>query len=104
VGFERVDSGVKGQLYAFTELRLGVPLGFCEDVPFCVGLVKIGGLLISVRINNATYDSLKIGDKVMLKVVELEEEEHSTDSNQQNKTNTSLFFIFRVCTRAFLDN
>jgi uncharacterized OB-fold protein len=70
---EWVDLGIEGELYAFTEVRVGAPLGFVQDVPFCVGLVKIGGLLISSRIDNAKYDQLKIGDKVWLKVVELED-------------------------------
>ncbi|MCW4020847.1 MAG: Zn-ribbon domain-containing OB-fold protein [Candidatus Bathyarchaeota archaeon] len=68
---EWVDLGVEGELYAFTEIRLGAPLGFVEDIPFCVGIVKIGGLLISSRIDDATYEDLKIGDKVRLKIVEL---------------------------------
>jgi uncharacterized OB-fold protein len=62
---------VEGELYAFTEVRIGAPLGFVQDVPFNVGLVKIGGLLISTRIDNAKYDELKIGDKLKLKIVEL---------------------------------
>ena len=66
-----VDLGVEGELYAFTEIRLGAPLGFVEDVPFCVGIVKIGSLLISARIDDAKYEDLKIGDKVNLKIVEL---------------------------------
>ena len=70
---EWVDLGIEGELYAFTEVRVGAPLGFVQDIPFCVGLVKIGGLLISSRIDNAKYDQLKIGDKVWLKVVELED-------------------------------
>jgi uncharacterized OB-fold protein len=70
---EWIDLGIEGELYAFTEVRVGAPLGFVQDVPFCVGLVKIGGLLISSRIDNAKYDQLKIGDKVWLKVVELED-------------------------------
>jgi uncharacterized OB-fold protein len=68
-----IDLEIEGKLYAFTEVRLGVPLGFIQDAPFCVGLVKISGLLISSRIDNAKYDQLKIGDKVRLKVVELED-------------------------------
>lgn len=68
---EWVDLGVEGELYAFTEVRLGAPLGFVEEVPFCVGLVKIGGLLISTRIDDVKYEDLKIGDKVSLKIVEL---------------------------------
>jgi len=70
---EWVDLGVEGELYAFTEMRLGAPLGFVEDVPFCIGIVKIGGLLISARIDDAKYEDLKIGDKVRLKIVELED-------------------------------
>ena len=70
---EWVDLGTEGELYGFTEVRLGAPLGFVQDAPFCVGFVKIGGLLISARIDDAKYKDLKIGDKVGLKVVELED-------------------------------
>jgi len=70
---EWVDLGVEGELYAFTEMRLGAPLGFVEDCPFCIAIVKIGGLLISARIDGAKYEDLKIGDKVRLKIVELED-------------------------------
>jgi hypothetical protein len=65
--------GTEGELYAFTEVRLGAPLGFVQDVPFCTGIVKIGGLLISARIDNANYEQLQIGNKVKLKIVELED-------------------------------
>jgi len=71
--FEWVDLGTTGELYAFTEVRIGAPLGFVQDVPFCVGLVKISGLLMSSRIDNARYDQLRIGDKLQLKIVELED-------------------------------
>jgi len=70
---EWVDLGTEGELYAFTEMRIGAPLGFVEDVPFCIGIVKIGGLLISTRIDNAKHDQLKIGDKLKLKIVELDD-------------------------------
>lgn len=70
---EWVDLGTKGELYAFTEMRLGAPLGFVQDLPFCIGIVKIAGLLISTRIDNAKYDELKIGDKLDLKIVELKD-------------------------------
>lgn len=70
---EWVDLGREGELHAFTEMRVGAPLGFVEDAPFCMGIVKIGGLLISTRIDNAKYDELRIGDKLQLKIVELED-------------------------------
>ena len=69
---EWINLGTEGQLYGFTEVRLGAPLGFVQDAPFCVGIVKIGGLLISARIDDATYEDLKIGDKVLLKIIELD--------------------------------
>jgi len=71
--FEWVDLDSEGELYVFTEVRIGAPLGMVQDAPFCVGLVKISGLLISSRIDSAKYDELKIGDKLRLKVVELED-------------------------------
>jgi len=70
---EWVDLGAQGELYAFTEMRVGAPLGFVEDVPFCVGIVKIGDLLISARIDKAKYEELGIGDKMQLKIVQLED-------------------------------
>ncbi|UCE44337.1 MAG: Zn-ribbon domain-containing OB-fold protein [Candidatus Bathyarchaeota archaeon] len=70
---EWVNLGSEGELYAFTEMRLGAPLGFAEDVPFSIGIVKISGLSISARIDDAKYEDLKIGDKVQLKIVELED-------------------------------
>ena len=71
--FEWIDLGSEGELYAFTEVRIGAPLGFVQDAPFCVGIVKIGGLLISTRIDNAKYDELRIGDRLRLKIVALED-------------------------------
>ncbi len=70
---EWVDLGAEGELYAFTEMKIGAPLGFVQDAPFCTGIVNIGGLLISARIDNAKYDELKIGQNVKLKIVELED-------------------------------
>lgn len=70
---EWVDLGVEGELYAFTEMRAGAPLGFEEDVPFCIGLIKIHDLLISTRIDNARYEDLKIGDNMKLLIAELED-------------------------------
>ena len=71
---EWVNVGTEGELYAFTEMKAGAPLGFEKDLPFCIGLVKIGGLLVSSRIDGARYEGLKIGQKVQLKVVELEDD------------------------------
>lgn len=68
-----VDLGTEGELYAFTEVRLGAPLGFVQDVPFCIGFVKIGDLLVSTRLDDTTYEELHIGDKVQLKIVELDD-------------------------------
>jgi len=71
---EWVDLGVEGELYAFTVMRAGAPLGFEKDVPFCIGMVKINDLLLSARIDDAKYEDLTIGDKVELKIVQLEDD------------------------------
>ena len=71
---EWVNLGTEGELYAFTEMKAGAPLGFEKDVPFCIGLVKVGSLLVSSRIDGARYEDLKIGQRVHLKVVELEDD------------------------------
>ena len=70
---EWIDLGTKGELYAFTEVRLGAPLGFVQDVPFCIGFVKISELLLSTRLDDTAYEELHIGDKVQLKIVELDD-------------------------------
>jgi len=59
---EWVDLGTEGELYAFTEMMLGAPLGFVARA-----------LLITARIDDAKYEDLKIGDRVRLKIVELED-------------------------------
>ncbi len=74
VNLEWVDLGVEGELYAFTVMRAGAPLGFESDVPFCIGMVRIKGLLLSARIDEAKYEDLAIGDKVELKIVQLEDD------------------------------
>ena len=66
-----VNLGDEGELFAFTEIQAGAPLGFVQDVPFCVGIVKVGKLLISARIDDAKYEDLRIEEKVKLKIVEL---------------------------------
>ena len=70
---EWVDLGSEGELYAFTEMRLGAPLGFVQDLPFCIGIVKIGGLYLSARIDDATYGDLEIAMKVRLKIIKLDD-------------------------------
>jgi len=70
---EWIDLGSEGELHAFTEMRLGAPLGFVEDLPFCIGIVKIGGLYLSTRIDDATYQDLRIGMKVQLKMIRLDD-------------------------------
>ena len=70
---EWIDLPKEGELFAFTEVRAGAPIGFEKDVPFVTGLVRLTGtdILLTARIDDAKYENLKIGDKVRLKVVSL---------------------------------
>lgn len=62
----------EGELYAFTAVRGGAPLGMGSDVPFTVGVVALGDVRLSARIDGAEPDDLAIGDAVSLKVVEID--------------------------------
>lgn len=62
----------EGELYAFTAVRGGAPLGMADDVPFTVGVVDLDGVRLSARIDGADVDDLEIGDEVALKVVEID--------------------------------
>lgn len=60
-----------GELYSFTEVRGPTPIGMDES-PFVVGVVDLGPVRLSARIDDAAYDDLAIGDPVRLKVVDVE--------------------------------
>ena len=70
---EYVDLPHEGELFAFSEVRGGLPLGLSEhDVPFVVGVVDLGPVRLSARIDDAAYGDLEIGDPVSLKIVEID--------------------------------
>lgn len=62
----------EGELFAFSAVRAGAPMGFQDDVPFTIGLVDLGDVTLSARIDDAEYEDLEIGDAVELKIVEIE--------------------------------
>ena len=69
---EYVDLPHEGELFAFSEVRGGLPLGLSEhDVPYVVGAVDLGPVQLSARIDDASYSDLEIGDPVKLKIVEI---------------------------------
>ncbi|MFQ6088494.1 MAG: Zn-ribbon domain-containing OB-fold protein [Candidatus Methanofastidiosia archaeon] len=69
-----VELPKEGKLYAFTQLNVGVPMGFEKDLPYCVGVVELENKLkILTRIDGASYDDLKIGMALKLKIFELED-------------------------------
>jgi hypothetical protein len=41
-------------------------------VPFVVGVVDLGDVRLSARIDDAAYDDLEIGDSVQLKIVDID--------------------------------
>jgi len=72
---EWVDLPRTGRLFAFTAVYAGAPLGLERDVPFVVAVVELDGSPVKVvaRVDGATYEDLRIGDPVSLKVVELQD-------------------------------
>jgi uncharacterized OB-fold protein len=61
----------RGELHSFTEVRGPTPIGM-DDAPFVVGVVDLGPVRLSARIDDADYGALAIGDTVRLKVVTIE--------------------------------
>jgi len=62
-----------GTIYAFTQMILGAPMGFEQDVPFCIAVVEVEGTPFKIlsRVDDVRYEDLKIGMPVELKVVHL---------------------------------
>lgn len=69
---EYVDLPEVGELFAFSTVRAGAPLGMEDEVPFVTGIVDLGDVTLSARIDGAGYDDLAIGDPVELTVVEID--------------------------------
>lgn len=69
---EYVDLPHDGELFAFSTVRAGPPMGMEDEVPFVVGIVEVGDVRLSARIDGAQYEDLAIGDPVTLKVVEID--------------------------------
>ncbi|MDZ7702293.1 MAG: Zn-ribbon domain-containing OB-fold protein [Halobacteriales archaeon] len=69
---EYVGLPERGELFAFSEVRAGAPLGMEDDVPFTIGIVDLGEVRLSARIDGATSEELAIGDPVELRIVDVE--------------------------------
>jgi len=72
---EWVDLPKDGRLFAFTAVFAGAPLGMEKDVPFVVAVIELDGapLKLVARVDDAAYEELKIGDRVRLRVTELDD-------------------------------
>ncbi|ELY50901.1 Zn-ribbon domain-containing OB-fold protein [Natronolimnohabitans innermongolicus] len=70
---EYVDLPHEGELFAFSEVRGGLPIGLSEhEVPYVVAVVDLGPVRLSGRVDGAAYSDLEIGDSVSLKIVEID--------------------------------
>lgn len=63
----------EGELYSFTEVRGTAAIGMNNDTPFVAGVVDLGNIRLSARVDDAGYDDLEIGDPVQLKIVEIDD-------------------------------
>ncbi|MEW5760168.1 MAG: Zn-ribbon domain-containing OB-fold protein [Candidatus Thermoplasmatota archaeon] len=72
---EWIELPKEGEVFAYTSMVLGAPLGMEKDVPFVIAIVNLfyGGNEIKLfsRIDDVKYEDMAIGMKVKLKVIEL---------------------------------
>lgn len=69
---EYVSLPDRGELFAFSEVRAGAPLGMADDVPFTIAIVDLGEVRLSARIDGASSEELEIGDPVELRIVDID--------------------------------
>lgn len=69
---EYTDLPHEGEMHSFTEVRGTSAIGLNEDTPFVVGVVDLGPVQLSARIDDASHDDLEIGSPVRLKVVDID--------------------------------
>ncbi|MFC6873394.1 Zn-ribbon domain-containing OB-fold protein [Halobellus marinus] len=69
---EYTDLPHEGEMHSFTEVRGTAPIGMTDDPPFVVGVVDLGPVRLSARIDDAAYEDLDIGDPVRLKVMDID--------------------------------
>ncbi|WP_424009304.1 Zn-ribbon domain-containing OB-fold protein [Haloferax denitrificans] len=69
---EYVDLPHEGEMYSFTEVRGTSAIGMNDDTPFVAGVVDLGPVRLSARVDDASYEDLEIGSKVQLKIVEID--------------------------------
>ncbi|WP_096390557.1 Zn-ribbon domain-containing OB-fold protein [Halopenitus persicus] len=62
----------EGTLHSFTEVRGTAAIGMTDDTPFVAGVVDLGDVRLSARIDDASYEDLEIGDPVRLKIVDID--------------------------------
>ena len=66
----------EGELYAFTELKLGAPIIVENYAPFVIAIARFGnypenGVQLSGMMFDVRYEDLKIGDKVRWDILEI---------------------------------
>lgn len=72
---EWIELPKEGELFAYTAMVLGAPLGMEKDVPFVIGIVKLKDIDLKIlsRVDDVKYEDCFIGMKVELKLTELED-------------------------------
>ncbi len=67
-----IDLPKEGTIYAHTAMVLGAPLGFEDDLPFVIAIVRLdmgdlGSMNLFTRVDDAKYEDLAIGDTLWFK-------------------------------------
>ena len=72
---EWIELPKTGEVFAFSSMNAGAPLGMEDDVPFVVAVIQLDGVDLKLfsRIDGADYDDMDFGMKMKLKVIHYED-------------------------------
>ena len=72
---EWIDLPTTGEVFAFSSMNAGAPLGMEKEIPFVVAVIELDGIDLKLfsRINNIDFDQMEFGMKMKLQIINLED-------------------------------
>ena len=72
---EWIDLPTTGEVFAFSSMNAGAPLGMEDEIPFVMAVIQLDGIDLKLfsRIEGASYEDMDFDMKMKLKVIHYED-------------------------------